>query len=214
LEQRARDEYNSDYDEKILDRLISESTIKYPPQMLDQEIDSVTHQLEHRLADQRLDLETYMKSRQMDQEALKKEMTPVAESRLKRFLTVFEVAQKENVQVNPQDVQNEALQTLNMYASNLSKQEQRRMASQEVISNLVGNITADKMIAQTVNLLRDIASGKAEQAAAEGEKNEADTSEAPAAQAEPVDETNASEEALHNEESPAEEPEGESGQGE
>jgi trigger factor len=218
LEQRALEEYNRDYDDKILNQLISESTIKYPPQMLEHEIESVTHQLEDRLAEQRLDLETYLKSRQMDQEALNKELTPTAETRLKRFLTVFQIAQKENVQVNPQEVQNEALQTLNMYASSLPKQEQRKLASQDVISNLVGSITADKLIQQTVNLLRDIASGKAEQAMsseAEGqnptEGTEIPVEESTQATAElPVQE----ETPPQSEESSNAQPESETGQGE
>lgn len=160
LEDRALHEYNDEYDEKLMDELLKDVKVKYPPQMLENELESTIHQLENRLASQKIDMSTYLKSRNMDMEALKKELTPVAETRLKKMLVVFELAQKEKIQVSNEAVQKETLDTLNMYYNSLDPKQSKKGASQELVSSLMSNITADLLVKNTTGRLRSIAKGE------------------------------------------------------
>ena len=96
----------------------------------------------------------------MDMEALKKELTPTAETRLKKMLVVFEIAQKEKIQVSNEAVQKETLDTLNLYYNSLDPKQAKKGPSQELVSSLMSNITADLLVRNTTDRLRSIAKGE------------------------------------------------------
>ncbi len=177
LNEQARQDYNRDYDNKIFDVLIPQSTISFPPQMLEHEIDLFQHQLEHRLEDQGLDMATYLKSRQMDDAGLKEELKPSAEARLRRSLVLFEVANVEQLKVNEEEVQQEAVRTITEINQAYSPKEAKKMVNEQFISNMVGNITSDLLIRESLRRLEYFAKGEAEAAA------ETQTSETPEAAA-------------------------------
>jgi trigger factor len=164
LESQASESYNTDYDDQIISEVIEQSEIKFPPQMLESEIDEVIHQLEHRLKAQNLDLETYLKTRGIDLAELRSEARPVAESRLKRSLVLLEISQKEGIEIEKEELQSETERTLEAMTRFMSETEMRKVASEDLIPNLVGNILADMRINRTLERMRRIAKGEAEMA--------------------------------------------------
>lgn len=164
LEGQASETYNSDYDDKVIAEVIEQSQIKYPPQMLENEINEVIHQLEHRLQAQNLDLDTYLKTRGIALDELRAEAGPVAESRLKRSLVLLEISQEEGIEIEKEELQSETERTLEAMTRFMSETEMRKVASQDLIPNLVGNILADMRINRTLERLRGIAKGEAENA--------------------------------------------------
>jgi trigger factor len=164
LEGQASETYNSDYDDQVIAEVIEQSQIKYPPQMLENEINEVIHQLEHRLQAQNLDLDTYLKTRGIALDELRAEAGPVAESRLKRSLVLLEISQEEGIEIEKEELQSETERTLEAMTRFMSETEMRKVASQDLIPNLVGNILADLRINRTLERLRGIAKGEAENA--------------------------------------------------
>jgi trigger factor len=162
MEDRAKEEYNQVYGDKILEELVELSTVKFPPQMLQDEIDAMLHDLEHRLEHQQLDIDTYLKSREIDMDALREEMKPAAENRLKRLLVLFEVGKKEDIQVRTEDVQAETINTLSQMYNNMPEQAQKQI-TREYVNNLTSSVTADLMVRNTLRRLRSIASGMPEE---------------------------------------------------
>ena len=61
LEQNYSQQYDQNYYEDLIDLLVSQATVKYPPHMLDEEVEQFVHNVEHSLEHDRLDLETYLK---------------------------------------------------------------------------------------------------------------------------------------------------------
>lgn len=175
LEEQAKAEYDKEYDNKILEAIQEKATIKFPPQMLERELEVFIHQLEHRLEDQGLDMKTYLKTRQITEEELRDETRPSAESRLKRSLILFEAAKAEEIQVDDQEVQNQAMQTLSQINQVYSPQEAKKMVSNEFIQNMVGNITSDLLVQNTLKRLEAYARGELEtQGEAEAEEPKAE----------------------------------------
>jgi trigger factor len=162
MEDRAKEEYNQVYGDKILEELVELSTVKFPPQMLQDEVDAMLHDLEHRLEHQQLDIDTYLKSREIDMDALREEMKPAAENRLKRLLVLFEVGKKEDIQVRTEDVQAETINTLSQMYNNMPEQAQKQI-TREYVNNLTSSVTADLMVRNTLRRLRSIASGMPEE---------------------------------------------------
>lgn len=160
LEKQTRDEYNQDYEDKILEEVIERSTIKYPPQMLEQEIKAVLSRLENNLAQQNLDIDLYLKTRQMDMDSLKDELKPIAETRLKKTLVLLEVAEAEKINVDPQALQSETSRTLNELSTLMEQKDFRSLIqTNENRSNLVSSIMMEMIISRTQERLREIAQG-------------------------------------------------------
>jgi trigger factor len=167
LEDQAKQEYHDEYEEKLFEELLKVTEIKYPPQLIEHEIDGLVHQLGHRIERQGLDMETYLKSRQMEMEALREELKPTAETRARRQLALIEVARQEKVQVDPQEVQSQTLQTLNTAAQDMSPTELRNMASQDMVSRLAQDVTYDLLMHKTTDKLISIFKGEAQAVAEE-----------------------------------------------
>ena len=160
LEIQARESYHEKYDETLLDELVEMCSVEYPSQMLEREIELVLSRLNERLEQQGLDIELYLKTRGITIDELKEESKPVAENRLTRSLIFYEVANQENIQVNPQDLEAETLRTMELYSQLIPEQDFRKMASdKESTSNLVSNIMMEMVNNRTRDKLRNIARG-------------------------------------------------------
>lgn len=159
LEFQSRQSYEDEYDEQVLEEIVSLSSIKYPPQMLEQEINLVINNMERQLESQGLDIDLYLKSRDIDMDGLKEEATPVAETRLKKSLVLLEIAEQEEIRVNPEELQQETSRTLESASQSLTDKEMRELTSKDSASNLVGNIMMDLLLRHTQEYVRDIARG-------------------------------------------------------
>jgi trigger factor len=175
LEKRTQQEYDTNYNDQVVDESVAQSTIKYPPQMVENEIDEVIHQLERRLKSQGLDLDTYLKTRDLDNEGLREEARSVAETRVKRSLVLFKIAETEDIQVTEDELQKETDRTLESITQFAAEQDKKKILSQQMMPNLVGNIYAEMRVERTLDYLRKIAKGEME-IGSEPEK-EADSSD-------------------------------------
>ena len=169
LVKQATDEYNTEYDDQVLNDIIKISTIKYPPQMLEEEIESVIHQLKDRLANQKLDIDLYLKTRKMTMEDLKRETKPIAESRLSKMLVLMEVSRLENIKMDAKEAMKEATHTMGELSRTVTKKNLPRATEDELVADLAGNIMMDKLVKRTMERLREIAGGKVEEGKAESE---------------------------------------------
>ncbi len=186
LEQRAEQEYNEAYDEAILEEAVEQSTIKYPPEMLDREIDYVIDNLTSRLEQQKVDLDLYLKSRQMEMDDLREEGRPVAEKRLRQMLVLSKIASVEDLQVEPGELQNETMRTVDSLYRVMPKKEARKLSQQRVLNNLVGNIMADMLTQKAMKHLRDLGRGISEEETEDQAETET-TGEPQAEASEPVE---------------------------
>ncbi|MGW8179477.1 MAG: trigger factor, partial [bacterium] len=162
LEQRAQEQYNTEYDDQVLNQVIESSTIKYPPQMKESEISNIVQQLESRLANQGLDMEIYLKTREMDEQGLRDEAEPVAETRVKRSLVLLEIARQEEIDVSEDELEEETTRTLESITQFMSDTDRKRFDSPQTLMNITGNIYAEMRMSRTIEFLRSIANGDAE----------------------------------------------------
>jgi len=163
LERRNLGEYNNAYDDEILEEAVGQAEFKYPPQALDREVEYVINNLKNQLKEQNLDLDLYMKTRDIDNDGLREEAIPVAETRLKQSLFLFEFAKAENIEVDDELVKNEAQHTMDILSQSLSQKEARKLSNPNVINNLELNVKSDMISKLAIERLRDLSSGKFDQ---------------------------------------------------
>jgi len=178
LEERAIDQYNSEYDDQVLDQIVEGSTIKYPPQMKENEINNIIRQLETRLGNQGLDMDIYLKTREMDDQGLRDEAEPVAETRVQRSLVLLEIARLEEIDVSETELEEETTRTLQSITQFMPESDRKRYETPEALFNITGNIYAELRMNRTIEYLRSIANGEAEaeeEKAGEAEEGHADS---------------------------------------
>jgi len=175
-------EYEQDYDNRILEKLIEESEIKYPPQMLEREVENVIDDLNNRLRQQNMDMDLYLKTRDMEKEDLQEEARPIAENRMKKSLVIYEVSRTEGIEIEPEELQEETTRTLQELSQYLPEEEMQKFSEQNVSSSLVNNIMMDMISNKTMERLRAIAKGeeREEQVADQAEEDQGEE-EAPEA---------------------------------
>jgi trigger factor len=160
LETERKDEYDSNYGDKIMDELFKIAVLKYPPQMLEHECDIFQVQLEKRLSQQNMDLTTYLKIRQLDEAGLKAEIIPLAEQRMKRTLILLEIARQHDIKVSEEQLEAESIRTLDQLSHMLPPDKVRKTMTNEFVRGMIGNISADLLIKLTWDYLHQIARGE------------------------------------------------------
>jgi trigger factor len=160
LTEQALATYAEEYDDQVLDHIISESTIKFPPQVIEREKEEILRGIEYRLAQQGLNKDLYLQIRGLDEEGLDDEITPVAEERVKRALVLMKIAKAEEIQADPEGVQLETRRTVDAISSSMTPNEAKKFTKSAYIPNLMGNILVDMVTQKTMDYLRATAKGE------------------------------------------------------
>jgi len=172
LEKQTKEDYDTGYNEKIIKQLMEISVLKYPPQMLERETDLFLDQLKNRLAQQKLDMETYLKMRKIDESALREEIKPQAEGRLKHTLLLLEVAKAENIHVENAELESESMRTLDELGRMMPAEQARKTLTNDFVRGMIGNIGADLLAKHTWDYLQSVARGEKEDQPAEDEASQ------------------------------------------
>lgn len=162
IEVNTRNEYDTNYYDQVLDLIIKQAKIHYPPQMMEEEKRHVLDHLQQDLAEQKMDLDTYLKLNHKEKEEyIDEEITPIAKKRLERSLVLDEIAKKENIQLSKEDVSKEYNQTLSEMQFSKEFQKLNRKTSPQRIANAIAVQAATRLMSRRVlERVKEIASGK------------------------------------------------------
>ncbi|WP_376789050.1 trigger factor [Thermoflexus sp.] len=108
LAAHKRRQYDAEYAERALEALVGQAEVEFPPQMLEEEINDLLEDLERSLRRRGKDLESYLKERNQTMEALREELRPQAEHRIRRGLVLYQLAREEGLSVPEEAVEQEA----------------------------------------------------------------------------------------------------------
>jgi hypothetical protein len=199
--------------------VVGQAKIKYPPHLLDEEIEDFIKGLEKNLERDHLDLETYLKMREMDRETfIEKEVKSAAARRLERSLVLEEFAHRENIEVKSDEVRSiyySALQQLQQTQETRKAQAKNRRSTEEMANSLAINTVNNIYNQRMMTRLKAIAAGKGDEpevvepveAAIFSETASLPAEELPAVEMQLPAEQPEEEQAAHEEDGLAQEPE-------
>ncbi len=184
LEQRMREEhvnkYESEYYNAVLDEIIENATIKYPPQMLEHEQEHVLEDIKSRLKQQNLDIDTYLKLRETDEETfIKEEVVPVATKRLERGLVIDALVEAEGLQIDEDLLQENISGILNEFLySGVNPEDIQKQLANEDFSRMISREGVSRtMTSQLQERLKLIATGQPIPTGEEEEQEKSEPSE-------------------------------------
>jgi len=182
LETEAQKASEQQYDEQIITKLLELASIAYPPQMVEEEYESSIKRLQIRLENLGISLDTYLKMRQVEKESFEAEMREKAVESIRKTLLIFEIAKKENIEVTPEEIHDEAQERLSSMRASLSKKDAQRMPTERLMSSIVNNMVYERITERFWDRIRQIARGEGAEApgAVLDEQGEADSVQTPA----------------------------------
>lgn len=166
LELEARNAYEDEYYEKVIDQIKAGATIKYPPQVLDHEVEHVLEDVENRLKGQGVEnMETYFKMVDTTKEKfIEEQAKPTAVKRLERGLVMDEIARVEKIEIDNDSLEaefNNAWATLAMTDEDFAKRTKNGTKASREIVDMVAMNSANRLLTRRVlDRLKAIATGE------------------------------------------------------
>ncbi len=190
LAQQKQQTYDVEYLTAVLDAIVEQATLKYPPQAVEDEVADRLEEYQREAQQRGLSWEDYLKERGTDEEALRAEIREEVEPFVRRRLVLEAIAREENLEVDTDKVLDTARNYLVQLASSLEPKEARKLGRDKAfIQDLVAAAAHDELIGQAEAFVIALAKGEleAEEAAKEDESSaeegeEAETAAAPEAQ--------------------------------
>jgi trigger factor len=174
LKKNAEEKAKRDFEQKVIDAAVEQSSVEYPAVMVESEIDQLINDQMRRWQMDAKGLDEYLKSIQRTAEQLREELRPVAVKMVKQTLVMTEVAKAEGIEVNVNDVKQEV--------ENMTKDVavERRETLNQILTAPQSQVNIASAIAtrKTVTRLTDIAQGLAP----EKEKEKTETEKAESAE--------------------------------
>ena len=172
LEQTSSQQYDQNYFDELVDQVVEQADLKYPPHMLDDEIEEFIAGLQKNLERDHLDLETYLKMREMERDAfVEQEVKPAAKRRLERSLVLEEFAKSENVELKNEEIQSIYYSAMQQMQSQEMRKVQakskNRQSTQEMANSIAINTVNSIFNQRLMGRLKAIATGKGDEKEAE-----------------------------------------------
>ena len=114
LEQQA----SAAYSDKVIDAIVAQAAIEFPPQLVESETDSMIERTEKRMKDQNLTMDQYLAALGKSKDEYRTELKPSAETRLKRGLALNQIIKEEGLTVSAEEVD----QRINLMVASFGEQ--------------------------------------------------------------------------------------------
>ena len=147
------------YINSILDKILEDAEVKYPPQMVEGEIEGEIKELEYQLNSQGMDLEMYLKIQDMDEEGMKEQIRPNAETRITRGLIIGNISEAEDLDIKAEDITNEFKSILDNHFGEDEESRTEYMQSGESVA-LLNRISSQMVTKKTLDFLMAVAQGE------------------------------------------------------
>jgi trigger factor len=103
---RAGERARMDFEEKLINAVIEQSKVEYPPVLVDLEIDRLLKEQERQLQYTGQGMDQYLKSINKTAEQLQGELKPIATKNIVASLVLGKVAEAEKIEVTEADIEN------------------------------------------------------------------------------------------------------------
>lgn len=130
------------YRNEVLRKLLAATTFDIPPSLVEREIHHMVHNAKHGAAMQAQGKEMTKE----EEEGLKKECEPIAKDRVKGFLILDTIAEKENIEVTNEDLDAEIKKLAVSMNKNPEELRTQIMSNKEAMAGLRSRLREDKTL--------------------------------------------------------------------
>ena len=174
LEEEAESEANRQLEQESLEELVKVATVRASEMLYQREVEMMQQDRERSLQNQRIPMETYLGYLGQTAEEFREQLRPTAEDRLTRYLVMRKLAEEENIEVSPEEVEEE-IDSLVSSAGESEEAMRRSLSSETAKENVQSSLTDRKVIQRLIQIFQG------EEGGSESGSGERPGSEQPAA---------------------------------
>ncbi len=156
--QKEIEEENT-YINQILESILKDADVKYPPQMVENEIEGEVRELESRLKAQGMDLEMYLGIQNLEEDALREQIKPNAVKRITQGLIIGKISESEDFDIKPEEITGEFQTMLNDYFGDDQDARLEYMKSGDSVA-LLNRVSSQYITRKTLDYLKAVAQGE------------------------------------------------------
>ena len=162
------------FQQQSLDSLLESATITASDLLLEREIQNMQEERERMLRNQRLDLDTYLSYVGKTEEEFQEELRPVAEDRLNRMLVVRKLAQEEELEVTPEEIQAEIESILSGATEENIGAMRRALNSEGTRDSIRSSLLNQKVMTRLVEIVQGQEPGEGSEAVPDSDQPESE----------------------------------------
>jgi trigger factor len=156
FEEDAQREADAAYAEAVLDALVAQATIEYPPQLIEEHVEDEVKDLQRRLEVQNLALDDYFKLTGQTEETYRESLRPRGEAAVRRGLALSELARQEKLGVEWEEV-SDRISLLSVSWGERAGEVRELLSEPAQVQSITNRLLTDKAVQRLV----DIAKGEA-----------------------------------------------------
>jgi trigger factor len=145
MEKRAVETKEEEYADSVIEKMIENAAISYPPALLEEEIDDEIQTLGRRLEQRKASLDVYLRTIPEGMKGLRAQLEPDARRKLVRRLLLAELVKKEALEPSPEEVDKQLAVYRSVFAEQSGKSKKnasmektlRQMAVNDVLTRLI-----------------------------------------------------------------------------
>lgn len=142
------------YSLQVIDRLVEESQIEYPPVMLEDRLDDLIQDMEENIRNRfRLSLQDYLRASGQTMENLREQLTPAADQLVRRTLVLRAVAEAEGLEVSEEEIE-QAIRSISEAWGDQGAAIQRIYQDARQRERLSNRLLYDKIVSRLVAIAR------------------------------------------------------------
>lgn len=181
LRERQRAEAESEYAEQVLDDIIGQAEVSYPPVMLEEALDDAVENYEAQVERrEHMMLKDYLRIQGKTMDDLREDLRPGVEGSLKRSLVLGEIVEQEELEISDEELGIQIAESSEQYGER-AEEVRAALNAPDAQRDIRNRMLANKAVQQLVAIAKGEVS---EAAAAEQEPAEAEASQEPEEQEE------------------------------
>ena len=157
LSNTAQNQADQEFQEKLLQEVISVATMEFSDVIVEREIDRMLDDQEEALKSRRMDMETYLKQVGKTQEEVREDLDPVARDRIKRSLVLRKLSEELNIEILDEEV-DEGISKMLMGSGEVNESFKRAIETDAFKHSFRSSMVTSK----TFDRLMEIAKGEKE----------------------------------------------------
>ena len=140
------------------------ATVQASELIYQREMESIREDHERTLRNQRLDMDTYLRFTGQTEQEWEEQLRPQAEDRLTTFLVLRKLAEQEEVEVEPSDVDEEIDRLMENSAEETAEGLRRMLSTEDSRESIRSSLLNRKVMARLVEIVKGDGTGNAEEA--------------------------------------------------
>jgi trigger factor len=172
LQTQADQENQSQYADLVMEKLMEQASVQYPPVVLEEELARTLRDLEVRLRGQNLTLEDYLKIEGKNEESLKEELEPTARKRIEQGLALGKIVDLEKLEITADEIQAEIDRMMEPFEGKENQELRKAFENNSSRNRIAIDLLTNKAITRLTNLARGITEEETKAAVEASEEND------------------------------------------